>query len=497
MALDLLDSTLECECCFEQICSTLLVACRLGHVICVDCLHKGLCFAVGNQKPFSCISIEGCPADYPESTLLHSARGDLKLHKAYSIMIAHISIDKVELQRLYQCPFCDNAMILDKESSFVEMDAVASLSKFSCDECGNASCIWCRRHWHEDRMMCFKNISEEEKATQDFLITCLCGCKFYRGEGCNKVSCSKCTRTWCWICKNEIDKDQPYQHFRDGVCKSTGPRALVLPSRRLDVGRLERFVQVLQDGRYNVVRGMLASGRVDVNRSQLEFMGHEGLTAMQIAIHLRSPELVTLLLECGANLPSEADYRKNIQYNTGSSQVNVIRALYQGGMRLTTEPCELVYAASVGNVHALEFFSNIGIFTLSDHKLAALSGIAFAPVIHFLLKRDLIDVSCLYNSTVLHQSNRLLDDNNQTAAIDDLPNNNQMTLLELAAKLGHVNTVRVLFKYGAVVPKKVYWRLPKHTCNVVLANLPFKRRLQWMYRYTFLWSLLHQTSFSL
>jgi hypothetical protein len=143
-------------------------------------------------------------------------------------------LNKVKIDNLYECPFCPNRVVID--------DDIIEMSTFFCmDGCKRYSCMKCKRTAHEGPCEIEERHQQEERATQDFLITC-CGLPFFRGDACNKVSCPQCKKYYCWICKQQIYN---YDHFRNSNCKLYGER----PPEQQEQQQVQQQIQQVQQPR--------------------------------------------------------------------------------------------------------------------------------------------------------------------------------------------------------------------------------------------------------
>jgi hypothetical protein len=69
----------------------------------------------------------------------------------------------------------------------------------------------------EDRVIDAEN-QVAEKMTDGLLVTCpywRCNARFYKEDGCNRVTCTLCKRDSCYVCKRGI---KGYAHFHEGKC---------------------------------------------------------------------------------------------------------------------------------------------------------------------------------------------------------------------------------------------------------------------------------------
>jgi hypothetical protein len=72
------------------------------------------------------------------------------------------------------------------------------------------------------------------------------------GDACNKLTCPKCFKYWCWSCKSRITEQTPYDHYKKGHCQLYGE-----PSKKHPVERpiqVEQQEQVLRIERQPVRR---------------------------------------------------------------------------------------------------------------------------------------------------------------------------------------------------------------------------------------------------
>lgn len=114
------------------------------------------------------------------------------------------ALQGLDLENFHQCPFCDNAYIIDNNFNNQE----DNLRVFNCTNCKKVSCILCKKMLHDGP--CDKTLHlEAELETKKLVIKCCCFA-IIRGDDCNKVKCKMCCTLWCWICKTKI-KD--YTHF--------------------------------------------------------------------------------------------------------------------------------------------------------------------------------------------------------------------------------------------------------------------------------------------
>ena len=159
-------------------------------------------------------------------------------------------VQAADMEGLVTCPFCPYAAIMEQEE-----DRVLVCRN---PECGRESCRLCRRSNHVP--FTWAQVVErgehsrremEERMTQAMIRECgQCHQRFFKEEGCNKVTCPHCHSHTCYICGARV---QGYGHFynrgggateqRTCPCTATpgpctGGRWLRLPGRlRRGLGR--------------------------------------------------------------------------------------------------------------------------------------------------------------------------------------------------------------------------------------------------------------------
>ena len=49
-----------------------------------------------------------------------------------------------------------------------------------------------------------------------------CQAKIQKALGCNKMTCTHCSSSFCWLCSAFLPRVNPYRHFQEGVSKRAG-----------------------------------------------------------------------------------------------------------------------------------------------------------------------------------------------------------------------------------------------------------------------------------
>lgn len=202
--------TVNCSCCWDN--GVTLYSCNRGHLSCKDCLQTGIRISATEKRTFTCVS-GNCDGYYSEE-ILRQVITDKKLLTEYDIQNCIQSIERLHIENLHKCPFCENRIIIDND--------LYELNTFYCiDGCKRYSCMRCKKLAHEGPCVNNDQHAKDEQATNNFLIIC-CNVPFFRGDACNKVRCPKCQTPHCWLCK---EKNITYEHFRNqNGCKLYGER---------------------------------------------------------------------------------------------------------------------------------------------------------------------------------------------------------------------------------------------------------------------------------
>lgn len=208
--------TPSCFCCWDS--DVNLYSCTEGHSCCQECLNRGIEILINENRNTGCIN-EKCSGHYPENVIVNGIK-DKKLIQQYNILLFINSLQKLNLQNLHKCPFCDNRVILEDFQNNNENNQ--NNNTFFCmTGCKKYSCMNCNKEAHDGECVINNEHAQNEKLTNDFLLKC-CGMPFYRGDACNKVKCPKCPKYYCWICKQQVFD---YSHFSPGkICKLYGER---------------------------------------------------------------------------------------------------------------------------------------------------------------------------------------------------------------------------------------------------------------------------------
>jgi TRIAD3 protein (E3 ubiquitin-protein ligase RNF216) len=206
-------AVMECGCCFIDVPISRMVQCAEGHLFCSDCIKKYVeetVYASG-QTTVHCLDQDGCKANFP-MTQLERAVPAHQLSKIFA-RLADLDIQKAGLENVHRCPHCDFQMEIPNPDERL----------FNCrnPECGLETCLLCKEPNHIP-LRCEevekKNVTDyrkkvEEAMTASLVRTCpKCKAKFFKTEGCNKMTCS-CGAASCYVCREQISHKEGYNHF--------------------------------------------------------------------------------------------------------------------------------------------------------------------------------------------------------------------------------------------------------------------------------------------
>ena len=251
-----------CPVCYDDYTSKFMTPCSEGHDMCGLCLKQQVMTIVGDMDRAAAYpSIvcfgghDGCVGTYSEHDLsravppntmkkLEEMRASIALEKNKKILEANGDV-------VFSCPACA-----------VPALCPAGMTVFACPnvECGIESCMLCKKKSHVP-LRCAEVVADEqnnqahaveEEMTNALLRECPnCKAKLIKGEGCNKIVCSRCRHAMCYQCNQEIpNTKEAYTHFcQTPHCKHTSCNKCVLWDRDGAKGRnLEDAKKVREAG---------------------------------------------------------------------------------------------------------------------------------------------------------------------------------------------------------------------------------------------------------
>jgi TRIAD3 protein (E3 ubiquitin-protein ligase RNF216) len=198
---------IECGCCNDSFTFEDLTQCNGGHLFCLACVKEYVQGKVFGDQDFNLHCMDwasDCKEKFPESALEKALPKET--YQKYQLDKVMNELKEAGLE-VTKCLHCDNAYCMEPEDTV-----------FNCRGCKRQTCILCEQTAHPNQPCPKKEtIAEEskrkameEELTKARLRKCPCGTEFIKTEGCNKIICSKCTTTVCYVCSaTKID----YGHF--------------------------------------------------------------------------------------------------------------------------------------------------------------------------------------------------------------------------------------------------------------------------------------------
>eukprot|EP00092_Neocalanus_flemingeri_P005268 GFUD01005667.1.p1 GENE.GFUD01005667.1~~GFUD01005667.1.p1 ORF type:complete len:929 (+),score=262.59 GFUD01005667.1:112-2898(+) len=196
----------ECQCCFRDDClEEDMVKCSGGHLYCRDCVENSTKVAMGEGKTtMECLG--QCSEEISWQELARALQPNV-LSKLIQKRQAQ-EVEQAGIESVVACPFCPYLTIMENEADKVLVCRSSDCGRESCRLCREPNHVPLRCEEVEKGEQVRKKI--EEQLTEAMLRECWkCKNKFYKVEGCNKMTC-RCGAGMCYLCKKEV-KD--YSHF--------------------------------------------------------------------------------------------------------------------------------------------------------------------------------------------------------------------------------------------------------------------------------------------
>ena len=71
----------------------------------------------------------------------------------------------------------------------------------TCPVCNFITCKKCQKPEHVGSCDGNQSHTIAEAETYKRIISCTCGLEFIKDGGCNHMTCKRCKKEWCWVCK--------------------------------------------------------------------------------------------------------------------------------------------------------------------------------------------------------------------------------------------------------------------------------------------------------
>ena len=183
---------IECGCCYMDYEISGMVQCPDAHLFCVNCARLAAETHIGLRKTkLACISSDDCVYEFSVSEVRRFLKPET--FELWMQMRAQEEIQNAGIQGFTECPFCDFGMIMPTDPN---VDRLFHCRNTACEV---ISCRNCQKKNHlphnceqasNDVALDAQHLVEEAM-TDALLRTChKCKAKFFKEEGCNKMSCS-------------------------------------------------------------------------------------------------------------------------------------------------------------------------------------------------------------------------------------------------------------------------------------------------------------------
>jgi len=231
-------SLFTCEICFsDKLGSQSMKFKPCSHVYCRDCMTAYFTEKISVGSVSSLL----CPTLKCESQALPQQVGelvDLALFEKYERILLETQLES--MTDVVPCPRlqCQCPTIIDRETNLGQ-----------CPACQFAFCIYCKATYHgvspckfktkeqraildsysqaglEERAFLEKrygakalhsmaaDLASEDYMSQNAKHCPHCKAPIEKNEGCNKITCWRCSTNFCWLCGDKLPQANPYTHF--------------------------------------------------------------------------------------------------------------------------------------------------------------------------------------------------------------------------------------------------------------------------------------------
>lgn len=203
-------TTIECGCCYGDFALEEMCQCQDGHLFCTECLQRYAQEQLfGQQKTeLLCLATtDECTAVFDRTQLLRAL--PVKVMEKYDEASFLANLEKANIEGLCKCPKCDFSAILPETENIFHCPNVQCRFE-SCKFCGEESHIPLKCSEVEKKSDTDARKTVEEAMANARIRECpTCHKRFFKEEGCNKMTCA-CGTKICYVCRAKI-KD--YTHF--------------------------------------------------------------------------------------------------------------------------------------------------------------------------------------------------------------------------------------------------------------------------------------------
>ena len=178
-----------------------------GHSFCNDCWYNFLSIKIEENKLtfIKCLNYE-CQEKLSDEFIINLLNSNKKLIEKYKKYKLELDIINDTNKKFCPYPNCNSyAKLKDIKQKYVK-----------CQN-DHMFCFLCLEKPHGNKP-CKDKLDKSliKYIKNNFVKKCPhCGIITEKSEGCNHITCSKCSYQWCWLCNGKYN----VEHFREGKCK--------------------------------------------------------------------------------------------------------------------------------------------------------------------------------------------------------------------------------------------------------------------------------------
>ncbi|CAF1135745.1 unnamed protein product [Adineta ricciae] len=202
--------TCDC-CCDDQLLDDDMIECDNNHEFCRTCVKNYIenGFASDGACFFSCLN-PTCHSEYSTSLM-----GQLLSPTLFSRLLNKIQqeeLRRANISNFEQCKYCTFGTIIDDPNERVFRCFNQECLKETCRNCGEPNHIPLRCDEVEKKDELDMRTFIENRVSEAMIRICYrCHRRFYKLEGCNKMTCT-CGASMCYVCRKPI---KGYDHFNN------------------------------------------------------------------------------------------------------------------------------------------------------------------------------------------------------------------------------------------------------------------------------------------
>ncbi|KAF9582362.1 hypothetical protein BGW38_000298 [Lunasporangiospora selenospora] len=208
-----MNELIECGCCYDDVPPNRVSQCEEGHLFCFSCSRQGAEVELGYRRTVLKCMTAGCTSFFSDSEatkfLSKSVfEGLLRARQQNELKMAG-------LDSLVECPFCSYAAVVENDDDKEFRCLAPKCLKVSCRQCQAPThipltCDEYEKELEKNNVLSAQHKVEEHMSEALIRVCPKCSARFFKTEGCNKMTCPECHTKMCYICKKQI---RDYSHF--------------------------------------------------------------------------------------------------------------------------------------------------------------------------------------------------------------------------------------------------------------------------------------------